>query len=133
MRAYKSTINHSRLLLAVLLGGLGLLLTTADPGRSDDKPAQEPPKPDKPKEQLYQADFFGTKVTGQRFCIIADCSDSMHGTQLVQLKKEILKTLGGLDPASQFYIIFFNATDIPMPFPSWLDGTKENVEKVKPW
>ena len=50
-----------------------------------------------------------------------------------QLKAEILKTLSGLNSSSQFYIIFFNATDVPMPYPNWLTADKENLAKVRPW
>ncbi len=57
----------------------------------------------------------------------------MHGAPLAQLKKEIVKTLENLSPSSHFYVIFFNATDIPMPYPGWLVADKENVDKVRPW
>lgn len=82
---------------------------------------------------LDQAEFMGTRARGKRFCIIADASNSMRGSPLTQLKKEIVKTLDGLRSSSQFYVIFFNATDIPMPYPSWLSAEKENISKVKPW
>lgn len=107
--------------------------TGAQPPRTPNPLPDQPPAKDKPKEQLYQAEFMGTVAKGQRFCIIADASNSMRGAQLAQLKKELIKTLEGLDPACQFYIIFFHQTDLPMPFPNWLDATKENIEKVKPW
>ena len=40
---------------------------------------------------------------------------------------EILKTLHGMKESSQFYIIFFNATDIPMPYPSWLSASARSL------
>src|SRR5262245_294030 len=69
--------------------------------------------------QEDHATFMGTRARGRRFCIIADASQSMRGGPLIQLKSEILQTLGGMSSSSQFYIIFFNATDIPMPYASW--------------
>jgi len=131
------------------LAGLGLLFLMSDFSRGDDKDAkaQPPGKPSNvekdgvakplpkqpPLAARSDATFLGTRASGKRFCIIADASNSMRGAPLTQLKKEILLTLDGLAPGSQFYIIFFNDTDIPMPFPGWLDASKENVAKVKPW
>ena len=110
----------------------------ADGGGLEDKP---PVKADgvQPVPQggglvvVDQAEFFGTRARGKRFCIIADASNSMKGAQMLQLKKEILETLYNLSSSSQFYVIFFNATDLPMPHPTWLQGEKANVDKVKPW
>jgi hypothetical protein len=108
----------------------------------DEPPPPEPTEEETPKVEpskpavLKRGDraiFLGTHAVGQRFCIIADASNSMKGAPLEKVKKEIMQTLGNLQPTSQFYIIFFNASDIPMPYPSWLDADKENVEKVKPW
>jgi von Willebrand factor type A domain len=84
-------------------------------------------------QPLDRATFLGTQAEGRRFCIIADASQSMRGAPMDQLKAEILKTLNGLSSTSQFYVIFFNATDIPMPYPNWLNADKENLEKVRPW
>src|SRR5262245_37924296 len=136
--------NCSRWLLTAFLGGLGLLLAASGSSRGDEKdgkPASKPAPPqvakpvakEPPLVARPEASFLGTRATGKRFCIIADASNSMRGAPLTQLKKEILQTLDGMAPGCQFYIIFFNATDIPMPFPTWLDASKENVSKVRPW
>jgi hypothetical protein len=148
-------MRASRWFLAAGLCGLSLMLAASGclkNGKDESKDAttknpttQEavntpvtPPTDDTPAakettEIRHEAVFMGTRAVGQRFCIIADASNSMRGTPLTQLKKEVLQTLDGLNPASQFYVIFFNATDIPMPFPGWLDASKENVDKVRPW
>src|SRR5437868_5410743 len=121
MRAANSTCARSRWLLAALLGGLGLLFATSGDSRGDgkDPPASKPapkdnvakPLPkDPPLVARPEGNFFGTRASGKRFCIIADASNSMKGGPLAQLKKEILLTLDGLPPGSQFYVIFFNAT-----------------------
>src|SRR5205085_1623143 len=99
----------------------------------ENKPPPSTPAQETPQEARNHAVFMGTRAVGQRFCIIADASNSMRGAPLTQLKKEILQTLDELNPSCQFYIIFFNASDIPMPHPSWLDASKENVDKVRPW
>ncbi len=80
-----------------------------------------------------RADFLGSTSEGRRFCIIADNSNSVAGASLAQLKKEIMRTITQLKPTSQFFIIYFNKTDFPMPFPNWLSAEKENIEKVRPW
>jgi hypothetical protein len=147
-----TTSTMSRWLAGVLIGGLGLILLAAGCSKSDVNEAKEPqpdnvPAPEvvaNPAPRIHEdppmvsrprdsAVFMGTHAQGQRFCIIADASNSMKGTPLVQLKKEILKTLYDLNPSSQFYVIFFNASAIPMPYPGWLSAEKENLDKVKPW
>lgn len=106
---------------------------TREPGSTPPGATDTPELRGVPKEQLYQAVFMGTQAQGRRFCIIADASNSMKGQQLAELKREVMKTLEGLNPSCEFYLIFFNATDIPMPFPTWLEASKENIAKVKPW
>lgn len=114
--------------------------TDSSPPAEEPKLAEKtepaPPPGDKKDEAwppLDQAEFLGTRARGKRFCIIADASNSMRGAPLAHLKKEIVKTLDNLRSSSEFYVIFFNATDIPMPYPGWLSAEKENIAKVKPW
>src|SRR5438067_5078907 len=118
MRAPNSTCACSRWLLAAFLGGLGLVLAAPGDSRGEDPPAKKPapqegaaaktPPKEPPLAARPDATFLGTRASGKRFCIIADASNSMRGAPLTQLKKEILLTLDGLSPGSQFYIIFFN-------------------------
>src|SRR6478672_11151202 len=81
----------------------------AQPGKTEPPPPKEqlPDKPPREEPSLIlpleqDAFFMGTKARGQRFCIIADASNSMKGAPLNQLKKEILQTLDGLKPTSSF-------------------------------
>ena len=115
-----------------------------DPLAKSDKPDDVLPKKSDPKADDAKppnlimpfpdkADFLGSVSEGRRFCIIADNSDSMAGAQMTQLTKEIMRTLTQLKPTSQFYVIFFNKTDFPMPHPNWLFAEKENIEKIRPW
>ena len=153
----KSRLKPAATLFLGLMGLTTLLFLTVGCGKPDLKPETEIPpdevSPIKPPEEFVQkpiikipvekplliqplhqdAFFMGTQARGQRFCIIADASNSMKGPPLSQLKKEILKTLDGLKPTSYFYLIFFNATDIPMPHPTWLAADKDNLDKIKPW
>src|SRR5262249_31760425 len=69
----------------------------------------------------------------RRFCFIADCSGSMQGTPLGQVKVEMLKTLSALRPESQFFVIFFNGSAHPLPQGGWLNGGPRNVELGLPW
>ena len=96
-----------------------------EPRGSNPDPVETPPdspkQPASPPEVFRSRDkvsFLGTHGVGKRFCIIADASNSMRGGPIDQLKREIMQTLGNMKPTSQFYVIFFNATDIPMPYPS---------------
>src|SRR5262249_34265340 len=107
---------------------------TADP---EKPPAKKPPEgkeaPKGDESERAQANFLGSQGNGRRFCIIADCSGSMNGKPIVQVQDEILKTPGALTPDCQFYVIFFSTKARPMPYPTWLNGGKENVDKVAPW
>ncbi|MBI2804059.1 MAG: hypothetical protein HYX68_03645 [Planctomycetes bacterium] len=92
----------------------------------DPKPKVEPPRVD-------QAQFLGARAKGKRFCIIADCSGSMSGNAIVELRAETCKTLLGLDPSREFYVIFYHTVKIPMPYPTWLPATKANLNQILPF
>jgi uncharacterized protein with von Willebrand factor type A (vWA) domain len=82
---------------------------------------------------LDQATFLGARAQGQRFCIVADCSGSMKGQPLEEVKGAVVNTLQGLNPRSQFYVIFFNTQAFQMPAPSWVEADPRNVQKLIPW
>jgi uncharacterized protein with von Willebrand factor type A (vWA) domain len=84
-------------------------------------------------EKLDTATFLTSKARGKRFCIIADCSGSMTGAPIFYLKKEMVQTLAGLRDDSQFYVIFFSDTALPMPSTTWVNGGKANVARAVPW
>ncbi len=111
----------------------------ADGVRQDVKPpadaertTMEPLTPNT-RMRMDEAQFLGVQAKGQRFCIIADCSGSMSGNAILELKAETSKTIRDLDPSREFYVVFFHSTAVPMPHPSWVDASKENVDKVLPW
>lgn len=67
------------------------------------------------------ASFMGLQARGERFCIVADCSGSMKGRKLEHLKREVLKTIGGLtSPRARFQVYFFNHAAVPYPGSGWL-------------
>lgn len=104
------------------------------PGNSEPKAtSQEGPKQSTGRPQGRTVMFMNSVGEGRRFCIIADNSQSMKGAPLTHCKQEVLKTLRSLTTDMEFYVIFFNAQAVPMPYESWLSGEPENVEKVAPW
>lgn len=79
-----------------------------------------------------QASFMGLQARGQRFCIIADCSGSMKGGKIDFLKKEVLRTIGGLSGGTRFQIYFFNNRAVPYPQPGWRRPLVE-IAEVRRW
>jgi hypothetical protein len=70
---------------------------------------------------------------GLHFCIIADCSGSMKGAPLAQVKQEMIKTLASLPAHASFFVFFFNTQAMPMPAKGWVPGGQRNVEAIVPW
>ncbi len=55
------------------------------------------------------ASFFGVEASGSRIVYIVDISGSMHhGGKMDALKSELLESLSGLPPASEFSVIVFS-------------------------
>ncbi len=66
--------------------------------------------------------FFGLRPVGRRFVFVLDCSRSMNHphdteakTRFKRMKLELIKSIQGMGPESEFYLIFFNDFAIPMP------------------
>ena len=85
----------------------------------------------KPKENNIE--FLGVKSQGQRFCIIADNSGSMHGPKIIDLRTQLLKTLQDFDKGGEFYIYCFNSVSEPMPHPTWLTNAAPQAGKIRTW
>jgi hypothetical protein len=66
-----------------------------------------------------QASFMGLQANGSRFCIIADCSGSMRRGKLEFVKREVLRTIGGLTGRTRFQIYFFNNSAVAFPREGW--------------
>lgn len=78
--------------------------------------------------------FFRIKPETRSVVYVVDCSGSMNSphnsvwkTRFRRLKAELLRSIGGMGPRQQFYIIFFNDHPIRMPAQTLqpaLPGTK---------
>ena len=79
-----------------------------------------------------QASFMGLQATGQRFCIIADCSGSMKGGKIDFVKSEVLRTIGGLSGGTRFQICFFNSRELPFPQEGWRRPVEE-IGALRNW
>jgi hypothetical protein len=78
-----------------------------------------------PKDKPAGAIFMGVKAEGKRICIIADCSGSMaFNNRMNRLKLELWKTVKGLTPDQEFYVVYFSDTAIPMRPQKWYRADK---------
>lgn len=66
--------------------------------------------------------FFGLRPVGRRVVFVLDCSRSMNHphntdakTRFKRMKIELIRSIQGMGPESEFYLIFFNDFAIPMP------------------
>lgn len=63
-----------------------------------------------------QASFFGVKAEGQLFIYVVDCSGSMiDGDRLERAKRELRRSVAGLQFPQRFKVIFYNDRAVPMP------------------
>ena len=52
--------------------------------------------------------FFGNKADGKRVAFVVDMSGSMSNEQLTLMKSELIRSLKGLPPGTQYQVIFFS-------------------------
>ena len=63
-----------------------------------------------------QATFFGIKAEGKVFIFVVDRSGSMEdGDRLDRAKRELIRTVGAMQPPQRFQVIFYNDQATPMP------------------
>jgi hypothetical protein len=63
-----------------------------------------------------QASFFGIRAQGQLFIYVVDCSGSMiDEDRLVRAKRELRRSVLGLQPPQRFKVIFYNDEVLAMP------------------
>ena len=84
--------------------------------------------------------FFGLRPVGRRFVFVLDCSRSMNHphnteakTRFKRMKLELIKSIQGMGPESEFYLIFFNDFAIPMPSPVPVQAAKQPKLKYLYW
>ena len=63
-----------------------------------------------------QASFFGLRAEGKYFIYVVDRSGSMDDAdRLDRAKRELRRSIGGLEAPQTFYVIFYNTIAEPMP------------------
>ncbi len=63
-----------------------------------------------------QASFFGLRAEGKVFIFVVDRSGSMDdGDRLDRAKRELIRTVGAMQPPQRFQVIFYNDRVTPMP------------------
>ncbi|MDA1165241.1 MAG: hypothetical protein O3B13_19250 [Planctomycetota bacterium] len=84
--------------------------------------------------------FFGLRPVGRRFVYVLDCSRSMNHphdteakTRFKRMKVELIKSIQGMGPESEFYLIFFNDFAIPMPSPVPVQAAERPKLKYLYW
>lgn len=84
-------------------------------------------------------EFFNTAVTATKVVYVIDSSGSMkepHSearSRLDRLKMELVRSIGSLPDATEFYVIFFNLKAVPMPAESLQRATRENKLRYLNW
>lgn len=84
--------------------------------------------------------FFGLRPVGRRIVYVLDCSRSMNHphdteakTRFKRMKLELIKSIQGMGPESEFYLIFFNDFAIPMPSPVPVQAAEQPKLKYLYW
>ncbi|MBL6706939.1 MAG: hypothetical protein ISQ06_12560, partial [Planctomycetaceae bacterium] len=84
--------------------------------------------------------FFGLRPIGRRTVYVLDCSRSMNHphnteakTRFKRMKLELIKSIQGLGPESEFFLIFFNDFAIPMPSPVPVQAVEQPKLKFLHW
>lgn len=81
--------------------------------------------------------FFGKKVKGGRFVFVVDNSASMNSGKMETALYELSKSVEGMAPNQQFYVLFFSDTDYglfhPQTAPGLMPATPENKQRLASW
>ncbi|MFA8019091.1 vWA domain-containing protein [Bremerella cremea] len=81
--------------------------------------------------------FFGTGAKGRKILFLVDNSISMGGGRMETALIELRKTIEGLTPNQEFYIIFYSDTAYPLFYPSvekqMVHANDKNKKKVTQW
>ncbi|MFT5324603.1 MAG: hypothetical protein ACI8P0_002467 [Planctomycetaceae bacterium] len=84
--------------------------------------------------------FFGLRPIGRRIVYVLDCSRSMNHphdteakTRFKRMKLELIKSVQGMGPESEFFLIFFNDFAIPMPSPVPVQAAEQPKLKYLYW
>ena len=81
-----------------------------------------------------QTSFFGLRAEGQLFIYVVDCSGSMDdGDRLDRAKRELRRSIAGLQFPQRFKVIFYNDRAIPMPGALPKPADRESKDQLSRW
>jgi len=83
------------------------------------------------------ADFFGTKIEGNRIVFVLDNSGGMVTGELETLVAELLRTVESLNRKQYFYVIFYSDSLYPLFYPNapqhFVKATDKNKQRLEQW
>ncbi|MCE9606152.1 MAG: hypothetical protein K8U03_14745 [Planctomycetia bacterium] len=80
------------------------------------------------------ATFFGVQATGRRIAFVVDTSGSMkQNKRYLRCREELKKSLAGLKPNQQYFVVFFNSQSFPMPGRKLVDADAGNLSVTHDW
>ncbi len=83
------------------------------------------------------ASFFGARSRGEKFVFVVDNSNSMTRGRFETAMLELSRTVDGMTPTQQFYVILFSDTAYrmfhPDPAPGLVPATERNKQRLKYW
>ena len=86
---------------------------------------------------MPQAEFFGTKVEGNRIVYIVDNSGGMKSGELETLITELQRSVDSLSQKQYFYVIFYSDSLYPLFYPEapqhFVLATNENKLRLEAW
>ena len=71
------------------------------------------------------ASFFGVEAGGNRFAYVVDVSGSMQGQRIEALKRELTRSIVGLQSQSEFTIMLYSSTAFQIGPGGWRDATDQ--------
>lgn len=85
-------------------------------------------------------EFFGLPAEGRRVVYVVDASRSMNHphpgpmkTRFARVKLELVRSISGMRPEQEFFIVYFNDQAWPMPAPTMKVATASAREKYLRW
>ncbi len=79
------------------------------------------------------AGIFDHEGRGKRLVYVIDFSGSMQGERFEAARFELLKAIKSLSEDMDFFVIFFDDGELPMPAPGMLPATKETKDRMCEW
>lgn len=77
------------------------------------------------------ASFFGVEAGGNRFAYIVDVSGSMQGQRIEALKRELTRSIVGLQSQSEFAIVLYSSSAYQVGTGGWRDATDQSKRNAR--